>query len=183
MGRLGLGLRRGLELGLSARAGAHRARPPQTAFVFGQVTDARRATARTEMVLLRWRGSQLTQVFLDDSVTLESLGRLTIDAPRVPGVMALFVPGRAGSVPEELSVVARDGLDEVSIAYSVRDAINFLIPHPTAGSAHTNVAELVGRYTARGTIDGELIAFERDAFAEVACKGQPVALPHAGAGV
>lgn len=157
-------------------------RDRQTAIVFGQITDATRASARTELVLLLWRGAQLTHIFLDDAVSLEALGRLAIDVPRVPGVMALFAPGRVGTIPERLSIDALDGADILRIDCRVRDAIQFLIPHP-AGSTHTHVAELVGEYTVRGVIDGEAIAFTRGAFAELAGAGRTMHLPRVGIGV
>ena len=142
-------------------------RERENAIVFGQVTDATRGAARTGLVVMRWRGATLTHVFLDDAVTLEALGRLAVEPPRVPGVLALFVPGRIAPVPELVRIVAADGADRLSIDCRVRDAIHFLVPH-AAGEGQTTVAELAGEYTAHGQIDGEPIAFSCPAFAEMA---------------
>ena len=155
----------GWNWGYLLEAGAPRER--ENAVVFGQVTDATRGAARSGLVVMRWRGAKLTQVFLDDAVTLEALGRLAVEPPRVPGVLALFVPGRVAPVPEHLRVVAADGADTLRIDCRVRDAIHFLIPH-AAGNGQTTVAELAGDYAASGELDGESVAFTCPAFAELA---------------
>jgi hypothetical protein len=155
---------------------------PAMSVVFGQVTDATRSAARTELVLMVWRGDELTHVFLDDAVTLEIAGRRAIAAPRVPGVMALLNPGRAGQIPERLVIRARDGDDELEIECVVEHAVQLLIPH-SAGLQHTAVSELVGEYRLRGRIDGTPIAFRCGGFAELAGAGQTRALPRIGIGV
>lgn len=154
----------------------------EIAIVFGQVTDASRLTARTELVLIVWHGSQLTHIFLDEAVTLKASGRFEGEVPRIPGVMALLSPGRVSHVPERLAVDALDGKDTLRIDCEVRDAIQLLIPHP-AGSAHTAVSELVGTYRVRGEIDGRKLDFTRGAFAELAGSGRPIQLPRIRFGV
>jgi hypothetical protein len=154
----------------------------KTAIVFGQVTDATRSTARTELVLILWRGAKLTHIFLDEAVVLETYGRFEGAVPRVPGVMALLTPGRVTSVPERLAVNALDGRDFLRIECHVRDAIQFLVPHPR-GSAHTAVSELVGTYSVRGEIDGAPLSFTRGAFAELAGAGRTIQLPRVGIGL
>ena len=154
----------------------------EVAVVFGQVTDASRATAQTELVLMVWRGERLTHVFLDEAVTLETFGRFDGFTPRVPGVMALLNPGRVSHVPERLSVDALDGADKLRIDCNVRHAIQLLIPHP-GDSAHTAVSELVGTYSVSGEIDGRKILFERGAFAELAGAGRTVRLPRVTLGL
>ncbi len=153
-----------------------------TAIVFGQVTDASRSAARTELVLIVWRGSELTHIFLDEAVVLETYGRYGGNVPRVPGVMALLTPGRVTAVPERLTVNALDGNDFLHIDCDVHDAIQFLVPHPR-GSAHTAVSELVGTYSVRGEIDGRPLAFTRGAFAELAGAGRTILLPRVGIGL
>jgi hypothetical protein len=155
---------------------------PATSIVFGQVTDATRSAARTELVLMVWRGDALTHVFLDDAVTLEVSGRMAIAAPRIPGVMALLNPGRVGRVPERLAIRARDGADELDIDCTVEHAVHVLIPH-TAGPQHTSVSELVGDYRLRGRIDGTPIDFRCAGFAELAGAGQTHPLPRVGVSV
>jgi hypothetical protein len=150
--------------------------------VFGQVTDAARRSARTEPVLMVWRGARLSHVFLDTAVTLQAFGRLDRDIPRVPGLMALLSPGHGGTVPEHLVVEALDGGDSLRVECRVRDAIQLLIPH-AAGSAHTNVAELAATYSVSGTIDGEPIAYACNAFAEVAGATRTALLPRVRIGV
>ena len=155
---------------------------PATSIVFGQVTDATRSAARTELVLMVWRGDALTHVFLDDAVTLEVTGRSAITAPRVPGVMALLNPGRLSRIPERLVIRARDGEDELEIECVVEHAVQLLIPH-AAGPQHTAVSELVGEYRLRGRIDGAPIDFRCGGFAELAGAGQTHPLPRVGVGV
>nr|MDP9107182.1 hypothetical protein [Candidatus Eremiobacteraeota bacterium] len=154
----------------------------EATIVFGQVTDAARESARTEPVLLVWRGARLSHVFLDTAVTLQAFGRLDREVPRVPGAMALFAPGSAGTVPERLSVDVLDGGDSLHVECRVRDAIQLLIPH-AAGSAHTSVGELAAEYAVSGAIDGEPIAFGCSAFAEVAGAPRTVSVPRVRIGV
>jgi hypothetical protein len=146
------------------------------AIVFGQVTDASRSTARTELVLIVWHGARLTHIFLDEAVRLRVEGRYMGDIPRIPGVMALLNPGRIASVPERLVIDALDGADHLHIECDIHDAIQLLIPHPT-GSAHSSVSELVGTYRVRGEIDGKPLSFTRGAFAELAGAGRAMPLP------
>ncbi len=154
----------------------------EIAIVFGQVTDASRSAARTELVLIVWHGRSLTHIFLDEAVTLEVSGRYEGMVPRVPGVMALLNPGRISAVPQHLAVDVLDGDDRLRIECKVRDAIQLLIPHP-AGSAHTAVSELVGTYSVTGEIDGRRLEFERGAFAELAGAGRTIRLPRVTLGV
>jgi hypothetical protein len=155
---------------------------PATSIVFGQVTDATRSSARTELVLMVWRGGALTHVFLDDAVTLEVNGRSRVTAPRMPGVMALLNPGQAGRIPARLLVHARDGTDELEIECVVEHAVQLLIPH-AAGRQYTAVSELVGNYHVRGRIDGAVIEYRCAGFAELAGAGQMAPLPRVGVGV
>ena len=139
----------------------------EVGMVFGQVTDATRSTALTDLVLIVWQGKRVTHVFLDDAVTLEAYGRYSGDVPRVPGVVALLNPGRAASVPSRLALDAVDGEDRLHIDSQIRDAIQFLIPHPR-GSSHIAVSELVAAYSVTGHIDGRELMFTHSAFAELA---------------
>jgi hypothetical protein len=165
---------------LDAPAGGS-AEPPMS-IVFGQVTDATRSAARTELVLMVWRGEALTHVFLGDAVGLEVTGRKSLAVPRVPGVMALLNPGRLSRIPESVEIRARDGEDHLDIDCAVEHAVELLIPH-AIGTGHTAVAELVGEYRLRGRLDGVPVDFRCAGFAELAGAGAMRALPRVGVGV
>jgi hypothetical protein len=153
-----------------------------TAIVFGQVTDAAGVSARTEPVVLVWRDAALSHVFLDRAVTVRAFGRLDADVPRVPGVMALLSPGRAGSVPERLAVDVSEHADGLRIEGRVRHGLEILIPH-AAGSGHTSVAELAADLSVAGVLDGEPVAFACRAFAELAAAARTEPLPRVRIGV
>lgn len=135
--------------------------------VFGQVTDASRATARSDMVMVVWDGPRCTSVFLDDAVRLTTDGEMAPAAvPRVPGVLAL-VEGRRRAVPRRVVVRADDGDDWLELALEASAGLQFLVPHG-GGPGLTTVSELVGRYTVKGVLDGDPIDFARSGFAELA---------------
>lgn len=142
-----------------------RARP--VSLVFGQVTDATRARAKSDLVLVVWVGDRCTQVFLDDAVEIAAGGELARNAvPRVPGVLALL-DGHHRPVPDHLEIRARDGDEWLEMALDVDHAMQFLIPH-AGGRGTTTVSELVGRYSVRGVLDGEKLDFSYVGFAELA---------------
>lgn len=149
----------------SGGAGGPRDRP--LTLVFGQVTDATRSSARSDLVLLVWTGERCTQVFLDDAVTIATAGELPRKAvPRVPGVVALL-EGRHRVVPDHVEIRAEDGDDRVEVVLDVDSAMQFLIPH-AGGLGTTTVSELVGRYSVRGVLGGEEFDFSYVGFAELA---------------
>ncbi len=152
------------------------------AFVFGQVTDGTRAAAKTELVLLVWRGAALSHVFLDESLDLAASGRLRgTSIPRYPGLMTIFEPGEA-SVPSEVELRASEGADRLAIRLHVREAAQFLIPR-LSGTGHTTIAELTGEYEVDGVLDGARVAFRTGGFAEVAGAGAGAHLPRLRVGV
>ena len=148
-------------------AGPNGKRPP-VSIVFGQVTDATRVAAKSDLVLIVWFGGRCMQVFLDDAVEVETKGYLKgLDVPRVPGVMANLFPLGPKGIPRELHIRARDGDDRVEISMAVQRAMQFLIPHPR-GVGSTTISELVGRYRVRGVIEGRALDFSYVGFAELA---------------
>jgi hypothetical protein len=135
--------------------------------VFGQVTDASRAEARSDMVVMVWTGRRCSHVFLDNAVEMSTRGTLTdVDIPRVPGLMSLLEPNRR-SVPRHVRIEAREADDWIEIDLDVNQAMQFVIPHPS-GSTTTTVSELVGRYDVRGSLEDEPIGFSYVGFAELA---------------
>lgn len=145
---------------------AARRRPPLS-IVFGQVTDASRAAARSDLVVLVWEGERWSRAFVGDAVSITTTGERPYgDIPRIPGVLALLAPERP-HIPERVDIRAADGDDVLEIALHVDAAMQFLIPHP-ATAGRTTIAELVGRYTVRGQLDGRAVAFEYVGFAELA---------------
>jgi len=135
--------------------------------VFGQVTDATRATAKSDLVVLVWQGDAWSRAFLADAVSLRTEGELPYgDVPRIPGVMSLLAPGRP-RIPERVLITAADGDDVLEITLTVDAAMQFLIPHP-ATSGHTTISELLGEYTVRGRLDGTPVDFRYVGFAELA---------------
>lgn len=135
--------------------------------VFGQVTDATRASAKSDLVLVIWVGERCTQVFLDDAVRISTEGELPAAAvPRVPGVLALL-GGRRRTVPRRLEIRAEDGDDWVEVSMDADHALQFLVPH-AGGKGTTTVSELVGRYTVKGVLDGQPVDFCYVGFAELA---------------
>ncbi|MBI3015726.1 MAG: hypothetical protein HYY65_11875 [Candidatus Tectomicrobia bacterium] len=141
---------------------------PPVSIVFGQVTDATRAAAKSDLVLLVWVGERCAQVFLDEAVDIATAGELTgVAIPRVPGVMALLAPPRVSGIPRQLRIRAEDGEDRVEIRMDVENALQFLVPHPVGGGT-TTIAELVGPYQAQGVLGGRAFAFTYAGFAELA---------------
>lgn len=135
--------------------------------VFGQVTDASRASAQSDLVLVIWVGGRCTQVFLDDAVRISTGGELSASSvPRVPGVLALL-EGRRRPVPRRLEIRAEDGDDWIEVSMEAEHALQFLIPH-TGGEGTTSVSELVGRYSVKGVLDGDPVDFSYIGFAELA---------------
>lgn len=142
--------------------------PEPLTIVFGQVTDATRTTAKSDLVLMIWEGRECKQIFLDDAMEISTEGRLTgTEIRRVPGLMSLLYPGQSHATPELLRVVASDGDDHLEIDMEVESAIQFLVPHPT-NTGNTVITELVGEYTVRGTLGGHTYDFSYVGFAEVA---------------
>ena len=140
--------------------------PPLTV-VFGQVTDASRVTAKSDMVLVVWVGGRCTQVFLDDAVRLFVDGEMApAGVPRVPGVLALL-EDRRRPVPRRLVVRAEDGDHWLELSMEAAHALQFLVPH-AAGTTVTTVSELVGRYAVKGVLDGQPVDFAYSGFAELA---------------
>lgn len=147
--------------------GARRNGTPPLSIVFGQVTDATRATAKSDLVVLVWQGESWSRAFLADAVSIRTVGeRRYGDVPRIPGVMALLAPERP-RIPEVVEIRAADGDDILEITLRVDAAMQFLIPHP-ATDGRTTIAELVGEYTVRGRLDGKDVAFRYVGFAELA---------------
>jgi hypothetical protein len=135
--------------------------------VFGQVTDATRAAAKSDLVVLVWQGEAWSRAFLADAVSIRTEGeRRYGDVPRVPGVMSLLAPGRP-RIPERVHISAADGDDVLHITLTVDAAMQFLIPHPAA-TGHTTISELVGEYAVRGMLDGTPVDFRYVGFAELA---------------
>lgn len=135
--------------------------------VFGQVTDAARAAARSDLVLLVWIGERCEQIFLDDAVEIAVAGELSgVDVPRVPGLLAMLDPGRP-QIPRRLFIRAAEGEDRLEISFEVESALQFLIPHPSA-VGNTRISELVGRYQVRGILGGRPVDFSYTGFAEIA---------------
>jgi len=135
--------------------------------VFGQVTDASRDRAKSDLVLVIWTGERCTQVFLDDAVRISTEGELASDAvPRVPGVLALL-EGRRSTVPRRLEIRAEDGDDWIEVVMEADHALQFLVPH-AGGKGTTTVSELVGRYSVKGELDGDPVDFSYIGFAELA---------------
>lgn len=150
-----------------SRNGAGRGDQGATSIVFGQVTDATRASARSDLVVLVWQGERWSRAFLGDAVSIALEGeRRYGDVPRVPGVMSLLAPGRP-RIPERVCIVAADGDDRLEITLTVDAAMQFLIPHP-ATTGHTTISELVGEYRVQGVLDGEPVDFSYVSFAELA---------------
>jgi hypothetical protein len=142
-------------------------RVPPRSIVFGQVTDATRAEAKSDMVLMVWSGRRCAHVFLDEAVTMAVEGHLSdVDIPRVPGLMALLEPERP-LVPQRVVIEAREGVDWIEIQLRVGQAMSFVIPHPQ-GPDITTVSELIGCYDVRGSLDGEEFRFSYMGFAELA---------------
>lgn len=135
--------------------------------VFGQVTDATRASARSDLVVLVWQGDRWSRAFLADAVSIETAGeRRYGDVPRVPGVMTLLAPARP-RIPERVHIRAADGDDHLTITLAVDAAMQFLIPHPST-TGHTTISELLGEYHVQGVLDGEPVDFRYVGFAELA---------------
>ena len=135
--------------------------------VFGQVTDATRASAKSDLVLVIWVGERCSQVFLDDAVRISTEGELPSAAvPRVPGVLALL-EGRRRPVPRRLEIRAEDGDDWIEVSMDADHALQFLVPH-AGGKGTTTVSELVGRYNVKGVLDGQPVDFSYIGFAELA---------------
>jgi hypothetical protein len=135
--------------------------------VFGQVTDGTRTTAKSDLVVIVWRGEQCQQVFMDDAVAISTEGELrSADIPRVPGVMSLLAPDRP-HVPSVVRIRVADGDDQLDITLRVEAAMQFLIPHP-ATLGRTTISELVGEYTVRGALCGRDVDFAYTGFAELA---------------
>jgi len=142
-------------------------RIPRRSIVFGQVTDASRAEARSDMVLMVWSGRRCAYVFLDEAVTMAVEGQLDdVDVPRVPGLMALLEP-ECPVVPRRVSIEAREGADWIEIEFDVRQAMGFMVPHPQ-GRDVTTVSELIGGYDVRGSLEDETFHFSYVGFAELA---------------
>lgn len=135
--------------------------------VFGQVTDASRVSAKSDLVLVIWVGGRCKQVFLDDAVRIATEGELPAAAvPRLPGVLALM-EGRRRPVPRRLEVRAEDGEDWLEVSMEADHALQFLVPH-AGGKGTTTVSELVGRYSVKGVLDGDPVDFSYVGFAELA---------------
>ena len=133
--------------------------------VFGQVTDASRDMARSDLVMVVWEGARCTSVFLDDAVRLTTDGEMPpASVPRVPGVLAL-VEGKRRAVPRRVVVRADDGEDWLELALEASAGLQFLVPHG-GGPGLTTVSELVGRYSVKGVLDGHPVDFARSGFAE-----------------
>lgn len=135
--------------------------------VFGQVTDAGRAAARSDMVVAVWEDERWSQAFLDDAVRVTADGDLPLaGVPRVPGVLAA-IEGRRRPVPRRLGVRAEDGEQWLELSLDVGGALQFLVPH-AGGDGTTTVSELLGTYDVKGALDGEPIGFSAPGFAELA---------------
>jgi hypothetical protein len=135
--------------------------------VFGQVTDATRAAARSDLVFIVWEGNDLTQVFLDDAVNITTVGALPFSrVPQVPGLLG-FIQARRHEVPASLIIQASDGADALELQMDVSDGLQFLLPQ-AVGPGLTTVSELVGRYRVKGTLDGRSLDFSYVGFAELA---------------
>lgn len=135
--------------------------------VFGQVTDATRAAAKSDLVVLVWQGEAWSRAFLADAVSIRTIGeRRSHDVPRIPGVMSILAPERP-RIPELVEIRAADGDDVLEISLRVDAAMQFLIPHP-ATAGRTTISELVGEYTVRGVLDGTAVDFRYVGFAELA---------------
>jgi hypothetical protein len=148
-------------------SGRTKTRHPPLSIVFGQVTDATRVAARSDLVVLVWEGERWSRAFVGDAVSITTTGeRRYGDVPRIPGVLALLAPDRP-RIPERVDIRAADGDDVLEITLHVDAAMQFLIPHP-ATAGRTTIAELVGHYSERGRLDGRAVAFEYVGFAELA---------------
>jgi hypothetical protein len=140
---------------------------PPLSIIFGQVTDATRAVARSDLVLMTWQGEHCTQVFLDDAVEITTSGELpATDIPRVPGLLT-FVELRRHGLPRSLLVRVADGDDSLELQMDVHNGLQFLIPR-TVGAGITTVSELLGRYRVRGMLGGQSLDFSYVGFAELA---------------
>jgi hypothetical protein len=135
--------------------------------VFGQVTDATRAAARSDMVLIVWEGARLTQVFLDDTVEITTSGVLpAYRVPQIPGLLS-FLQLKRREVPRSLVIHASDTADALQLYMNVDNGLQFLLPQPV-GTGITTVSELLGRYQVKGTLDGRPLDFSYVGFAELA---------------
>lgn len=135
--------------------------------VFGQVTDATRAAARSDLVFIVWEGDELTQVFLDDAVNIATAGALPFSrVPQVPGLLS-FIQVQRREVPSSLVIQASDAADALELQMNVSNGLQFLLPRPV-GAGVTTVSELVGRYRVKGTLNGRSLDFSYVGFAELA---------------
>jgi len=149
---------------LQDQAGDHQA---PLSIVFGQVTDATRAAARSDLVFIVWEGNELTQVFLDDAVNIATAGALPFaKVPQVPGLLS-FIQVQRREVPGSLVIQATDAADALELQMDVHNGLQFLLPQPV-GAGITTISELVGRYRVKGTLNGRPLDFSYVGFAELA---------------
>jgi hypothetical protein len=136
--------------------------------VFGRVISGRNGSTSSDAALGVWIGQRCAQIFLGETVEIETSGVLDgANVPRTPGVMAFLAPGQPSDIPRRMTVKANEAGDSVEVQFDVEAAMQFLIPHPS-DPGHTTITELVGQYDIRTVLDGETRNFTYHGFAEVA---------------
>lgn len=127
-------------------------------FVLARTTD--RAHRKLNRLSLFVQSGSERRNFSGPSVELRHAGELSCVSRRLPGAMAALHQDRAcPRLPARLAVTARDGIDEVDLAFTARDGLQLIAADPIAPNGFTFIHEIVGEfsYTAKigvGTILG-----------------------------
>lgn len=128
-----------------------------TSFVLARTTD--RAHRKLNPLSLFLQTGEQRRNFSGPSITLQYSGELSSVSRRLPGAMAALHQDRAcPRLPAQLKFSARDGIDEIHLAFTARDALQLIAADPSIPNGFTFIHEIVGEFIYSGQIGTEAVS-------------------------